>query len=837
MVVSAVAAALAWPAPAPAQEPAAGRERSRAEFPVAARAVSRIAMLDLWRVPTLAARDYRIAALAMEIAADLDPADEDLLRRLIEAEDAAGRTDLVLRYTERLVRLSPADTVAQLRLITSHLAALQNVDRRLAAYDALLGPRGAALDASIRSRLALDSALLLRERGDAAAFAARLSQAIALDPTNKEAAAAAVLHHAERSDDRSERVDLLLVLLKADPMDPETYLSLARELASGGAYRASRRMYRCMEELVGVLGQPADAGVIGESLVVRWAAEGARKIIDPFKDQVDTQRGRVRERAEQLRKLPGYAGVIPDPDEIYFDIPTARILLAAASGLGDEALTDWAAQELALSVRKATSALDLRVGGSGPVRAEMTEEDRAREQADLAWMRLWTGRQVEEAAAHVRSLRTDPRVGSAALQRLEAWLLLRSGEVEAGARALERLAPTDPLAELGLGVAKELAGDAAGAAAEYTAYWHRWAGTMAGVWAKSRAARLLGDDPPQPAGAERVETLIADIPSWLEEFSSKAATFASLQADVLDMPHEAPFPVEAYPIRIRLRNTSPIPLAVGAERPLNSRFILCPTIWIGRDRVDDSTTMEVVSLARRLRLMPQEALEVTVLADNGWMWRRLATLGNREVRMRWRVVQGFRMTTDRIVVAGPLCRSAETSVIGRAVPPMAGAPVAAVRRAIEGGTAAEAVQAIGDTLYRWRAPAEQDGFQEADGAAIARAIAARYPTLDVSGRLILLALLPVPSVVPALAPAEEVIRQERDPAALALVLLTRVTDAADPLLEVAGQDGGAGDSAASARLAELAGLLKGRLAEGITGYAGLIRAPAEQGPAKSAGKP
>src|SRR5262249_44096462 len=158
-------------------------------------------------------------------------------------------------------------------------------------------------------------------------------------------------------------------------------------------------------------------------------------------------------------------------------------------------------------------------------------------------------------------------------------------------------------------------------------------------------------------------------------------------------------------------------------------------------------------------------------------------------------------TIERIAIPGPLCMATETSVLGRSPPPMASSPVGVVRGAIETGTPQQAVQAIGDTLWRWQTPAEKGGFVQPDADSIAKAIAARYAALDVSGRAILLALLPTGAKVPAMAPVDEAVRLERDPVALAFVLLTRVTDPADPLLDAAA---GAGAGAASAPVARLA---------------------------------
>ncbi|MFA6046945.1 MAG: hypothetical protein WC718_18325, partial [Phycisphaerales bacterium] len=147
---------------------------------LAPREVARLAILDLRSLNSPGPGDFAIAAGLLSIAQDLAPNDADIVRRRAEAAYNAGDNAVVDECTKRIVELDPADTVAQLRYITSRIGAYQTAEDRLAAYDALVGPKGAALDESIRSRLALDAALLARERGDTAGFIDRLKKAISL---------------------------------------------------------------------------------------------------------------------------------------------------------------------------------------------------------------------------------------------------------------------------------------------------------------------------------------------------------------------------------------------------------------------------------------------------------------------------------------------------------------------------------------------------------------------------------------------------------------------------------------------------------------------------------
>jgi len=229
------------------------------------------------------------------------------------------------------------------------------------------------------------------------------------------------------------------------------------------------------------------------------------------------------------------------------------------------------------------------------------------------------------------------------------------------------------------------------------------------VWARARAVTLLGQEPALPADAARLEATVDAIPSWLEGFVHNPNEFMYLRAEVGTLPSDRSAPIEAYPSRSR--SATPRRSAGDrGERPVNSRMLLTPSVWVGKDRVDDSTTMEVVSMARRLRLMPQEALTVSIRADNGWLWRKLALAGDKEIKIRWRVIQGFRITLDHVALAGPLCLYAETSVLTRPPTPLAAATPVALGAMVQTGTPEQVAQAILSAGWRWSMPAAKAGL-------------------------------------------------------------------------------------------------------------------------------
>jgi len=112
--------------------------------------------------------DYRRLALALSILQRETPDDIERLRFLLDAWTWAGDERRERTILGRIVRMDPTDTVLQLRLINSAIQSKQNADTRLAMYERFLGPAGEKIDDSVKSRLALDAALLYREMGDEA---------------------------------------------------------------------------------------------------------------------------------------------------------------------------------------------------------------------------------------------------------------------------------------------------------------------------------------------------------------------------------------------------------------------------------------------------------------------------------------------------------------------------------------------------------------------------------------------------------------------------------------------------------------------------------------------
>jgi tetratricopeptide (TPR) repeat protein len=802
-VAAAVLAGSTLGAAALAQEaPRAGAPAERAERRtpgVLANALTRLAVFDLRASGRPGEADYRIAATLLGLAREQDPRDGEILRKQIEAAFGAGDHALVQELTRALLAVDPHDTVAQLRLITASIAANnQTAEQRLAAYEKFLGPEGRAFRPEIRSRLALDAALLLRERGDTQGFVERLKDAMRLDLTHKEAAALAVAFFSDRMpEDRVGRVTLLQNLLMADPVDPHVHLSIARELAAGGAFKGASRFYRVAMRIMATSGARPGPEVQTQALVLRWNVAGPAAAAQEIRDQIQQARA---DAATQLRRFEGNR--IPEgarkPDDITLPLEIAPLMIAAGDAAGDPEAVKWAYTEFLRTTRLSIETLQ------DPVKRGETTQERAGQLIaqlviNLCLVRAWSGQEAEV----VRSdLEKNP--GLAALfpdemRLIEGFLKLREGDPGAAMEILKPLQDQSLLARVGVGQGQERAGHAALAIATYESVLREDPLSYLGAWARARLRALGGTEPGRDALA--LERAAAQIPEWIDRAVDRPAEFLQLTMTPVMRNADA---LDSVPMRVTLQNLAPIPLALGADRALNSRLLLAPKVEAQEAVELPWFRPEIVDIDRRLRLMPRERLDVIVHPDLGNVGWAAEALGNRALRLRWRATQGAIFDGGGGFRAGAMCLTADSDSVVRR--PLAEAAMGAqamvqqIQLAPPDDVSRLAGAIRAHVMQPMLMPTEEEHAAMLDAAARARfveaqaqgmsvlaeTLAARYAGLPPEERAALVALVPHGGIAPGLKVFDDVVRREEHPLPLAVVLVTRVTSAEDELLASAG---------------------------------------------------
>ncbi|MCC6319917.1 MAG: hypothetical protein IT438_00590 [Phycisphaerales bacterium] len=827
VLVAAVSSAPAQPKP---QDPETPEQ-------LASRCLARLAVSDLRLVGAPKPTDFRVTAELLEIAHRLNPKDETVLRLLLEAQNNAGNAARVDELTREIIRLDPLDTVAQLRLITARIRQLQRADDRLAAYDRYLGKEGEAIDNSVRSRLALDAALLARERGDAEGFASRLARAVELDATNKDAASLALTFFSERVDDPVGKLELMLAVLNADPLDPDTHVLISRHLSEHGAYKGSKRFRLVANTIRNNVGLQSDIDEEVEQSVLLWNTEGPRTLVDRLNSVVSQSRENAFRTLEAAKRDRLPTDKLPQPIEIRLNMSNEWLRFLAAHSLAEPDLVRPALEELVESARR-----EIQVLADPEKRApEMTEAEAAARsrglREEVVTARLLAGSELELAAQELDVLRADPAADPIKLRRLDALSRLRAGQADTAAAQLAELGPDDAVAQLGLCLVEESRGDAAASAAKYDAYARSHRGTLFGAYAASRAQRLSPKPIPADPLATRLETIAAAAPAWIESIAESPRRFQSLtvKADPLELRT-----FEDVRMAVTIRNLSPIPLGVGSDRPINSRFLIAPNVMVATDPIATVALLQVASFDRRLRLNPREEFRVALSPDIGPIGMLLDQVYDKPARIRYRVLQGFEMLSSGAYDAGPYCLSADAGPVLRPTFAKATADVATIIRWVQNGTPREMIDGL--LLLRGRDTnlVDLELFSTDDQRRVFAEAAARFPSLEPVWQIMVLAVatngsqsdLLMPMRERVNLPLDEAARQATSPDVRTVIICLRTDKPDDPMLDPARYQNDPLNAA-------LAQIVRDRLTQQIPCYANLPRpqrAPAQaEKPADGAG--
>lgn len=774
----------------------------------------RTIILDLRMRSEVRVEDYSAAASGLSLIRALAPEDTGLLRRAIEAAFSGGDTQLMETLTRDLVRLDPKDTVAQLRLISQIIGRSQTVESRAMAYERFLGPAGSRLDPSVRSRLALDAALLQRELGNAEGFVRLMSQATSLDSTNKAAASLAAQFFAARIDDPMGRLELQVNLLYADPVDPNVHAAISRELLAEGAFTQARRFFKNSSTVAEMLGRSDEALAI-KQLELEFLIDDPASVADALQAMLSRLKIDAQRSLDYLisKDFPTDGEPIPDDVRLPANLDILRLLSAHAAGRETQreaamvGLTETITLEMADLYSAASNAED-------PDVRYQNIQDLVSRFVSLQIVRLILNLNVDLVEKDLDIL-ADRLGGVDAIRAsLSPWIALSNDEPQRALDEIEAMTQT-ALGDLCAGIANQRLGNDDAAVTRLLRASRGLPNPAMSAWAKRLAVDTGGLEAViTPAGRE-MAAFVDRVPSWIDRMMTNPSSFMLLRVDPVATGVNAG---DEAMLRIRIENIAPVPLGLGADRTISSRLLISPSLDLDVMGFEGLAQPEILELDHRLRLRSGESVEVVVPADLGYTGWLMGSNAHVTMRERWRVMQDFWIGGSGALESGAVALTGNTDSVRRWASPLTRLDWPALTAGVEEAGVDELAELCAAVRTRLIHPDFETERSAPGTEDLVSALIGRYARGGTGERVLMLAMLPHASQAGVMQPFDAEVAEmatgegAEAVAELTMVLFTRVTDPEAPILAAAAESG---DHA----LSSLAGVLRTRLGESGTAYA------------------
>jgi len=741
--------------------------------------IARSAILTLRSTDPPMPIDYQVCAEQLGVALLLRPNDPHILRAMREALYRAGDLDGFNEATRRLAVVEPQDTVLQLSVISARITSIQNADDRLAAYERLLSAEGSGIDNSVKSRLAFDASVLAEELGDTDRFQRMLTMALQLDSTNKQAAARAADFFLAREDDPKGRIEILANVILADPLDPAAHLNLAREFLRYGATHAGQRFMRNAVTINRSEGIGQDESSLLQRYALQWLHEGGQAVLDELQQLEDTQRFIIA----QQRKAAEEAGEDPDQVPPFKPEPVMeRVRLAVASAEGIDEISERAMLNIEKGIRDIILNAQEALESDDPPSEAAVEEIITNLLVESLYLRLWSGQQIDKAEAtlvQLTKIRGERSVKPESIERFRGWLAARQGEADKAQRLLEQSADRELFAMLGLGVAAETIDDRRAAMRAYAKAALAEPGTLMSVWAQKRLERMLGTSVTPTPQALELERFAATLPTSIDRLILGPKAYLDFNSSLVSNDLDR---LGRVLLRLSVRNVGPIPLAVGERSPIRTSALAIPRINASGLRVAESSDPEVLSLNRRLRLMPKEAMTFDVWVGAGSAGALLDVETAVQATLRIRTILGFEIDNAGQYALSASSLDTETLAASRPRLGDLGDNTEDVVLAIE---YAESGEDLLMTLLKARSlllltstntnASDAQSVQEA----VCQAIAVRYETMTPDERAFTLTMMPPVQAIPESQIIDDLASESTDPL-LIVLRLRRILDPDNP---------------------------------------------------------
>ena len=556
----------------------------------------------------------QLARRCAMLAPDRRPAWDMVL--VLADQIESGKPDLAREARREalaaLARIDPADDVVRLARVGDAIDSHPTAEARVRAYESVLAPQNIpSIGAPAAARLAYRLASLESRIGNTELFARWLGESVKTDPSFPAAAQAAAGFFRMRVNDPAADVELLSIALDANPRDLSTWSAMLSVLLDGGAFRGAERIARMAIAVADAERRPETTYALTGDLATALWGSGQR---DAALRALELRMGRLTD--DYRRNIAARDPTIT-AERLAREFPPLPSSLSIAMLALNQA--KGRAAEVASLVERASRGTDAEIR-----RAEMTGA-RPEEIGALGLQRATTvllfSKDVSSVPPMLEKAEKAGALGPDAKARFTAMLDWRQGRAEKAMAAVEPMRAGDPLARFVHASLLLEAKRLPEAAQEFRALAEGAVGTSLGLLALDRLAQALGQEALlttqlSPAVAGRAKALDDSLDRSLPR-SIDAIVESPMRALVVDLEPSGTTvaPYQPLSFRLRLRNDSRLPLAIGSDAPISGKVTLRAAASRASQTDPPELPPQPILIDRRLRLEPGGSLDVTVDAD------------------------------------------------------------------------------------------------------------------------------------------------------------------------------------------------------------------------------
>ena len=601
--------------------------------------------------PSLTAGRLEMAAALLEVATDIGTDSLPAWRKQMQLasamrDDIPGAEALEMESNDVIARLDPTDQVARLRQILLRIAQRQTAEERIEGYNSFLTPEAVkTIGPIMASRIAFDLALLEKRTGDTEAYIQAVARSVELDPHFPPSVASAAGFFRMVSDSVEAEVELLIAAVTADPLNGTLMRGLGKVLLRNGAYESAAKVLKLALELTNtstLLGR----SIIEDYAIALWGAGESERAVEFLnRKQRDRVAGLLSLMQNRDMDQDRHSFLKSDP------APTPELALLKAAILSDsQDITILEAfqpeLERAFTFQEKLFQEDIAVARDNNQAQQMNLmiAGLASLFADQAWARLWCNLDVKTVPDLIDQALSSNMIDQGQSEVLKGWLAYREGRLDDARAILEPIAENTPFAASGLALVEHAQGNVQAAARLFLKVYSDVPGTAIGLWSRGELGRILGSTISPPQGAAQLEQLAAQMPKSVSRIVNNPKTAIAVSITPMEKPLNYFDPLK---VKVRLRNTTGIPLAIGKNCPIEPTLAIIPQITAAAVEVPPIAPL-VFSTERSLQIPANDGVEFELDLSATLLGTLLNNISLQGATVRLRCVVNFKVVEQNV---------------------------------------------------------------------------------------------------------------------------------------------------------------------------------------------